>query len=268
VFDGGSAALVLDVCLNYSSITGDYFVVDRAREGAQALETTIAGFMDAVGASAQPRLAPFVCGALHDRENVPKPVAESIDGELSHRPQPLWTSPALADDPAYAAALHTLATHIAEAGLRAAADEAPPKAPDAPRPAPSASPEVVRRAADLVSQRTGRTHLLYLGVTGHSLSPAKAGAIGVLQVLASVAFTVAVGPVFTAGPYSYYAVFVPGGPVDKRQMIGGLFDLKRAELVRSRVAGGRGDPMKPEVLASREGVGVILRDLVLTTVRE
>ncbi len=59
-------------------------------------------------------------------------------------------------------------------------------------------------------------------------------------------------------------VFLPGGPVDNRQMAAGLFDLKQGQLVGSRVVGAGGDPMKPDVLAEREGLNLLLRELLLT----
>lgn len=275
--------LIVDVCLNYSPIaTGDYFVVGRARQGAAALEAAAAQFLEATDVRVKTKLIPFVCGALHDATSTPKRVADDIDADVSERPQPLWVDAELARDRDYVDALQTLATHVFRSSVSSAAAQAssttaataatPTTATTAGAPTTTAAtpdaiePELLRRASALVAQRSGRSSLIYIGVTGHSLSTAKATAFGAARVVAGVALSLAIGPVFTVSggmtTTSYYVVFVPGGPSDKRQMAAGLWDLREGVLVNSRVVGGGGDPMKPEVLASREAVVLLLRDLV------
>lgn len=262
--NAGGTLLVVDVCLNYSPLTeGDYFVIANARRGASALEAGTRQFLDAADVRTRSTLIPFVCGALHDPANAPKRVADEIDGAVSERAQPLWVAPELAADADYVNALQVLATHVFRRGV-AAYDIDKPPAPDA-RPDTAADDERARLAAATVLRKSGRASLLYVGVTGHSLSSGKAAATGVARVVAGVAMSLAVGPVFTAGGVQYGVVFVPGGPVDKRQMAAGLFDLEHGRLVRSRMVGGGGDPMKPEVLAERDGLNLLLRDLLLTS---
>ena len=77
--------------------------------------------------------------------------------------------------------------------------------------------------------------------------------------------SMAVGPIYVGSGTQVSMVFLPGGPVDNRQMAAGLFDLKQGQLLRSRVVGGGGDPMKPEVIAERDGLNLLLRDLLLTS---
>jgi hypothetical protein len=268
--------LIVDVCLNYSPMaTGDYFVVGRARQGAAALEAAAAQFLEATDVRVKTKLIPFVCGALHDAASTPKRVAEDIDTEVSERPQPLWVDSELARDREYVDALQTLATHAFRRSVSSAATQAAPDAATTSTataaaataaPADPTEPERLRRAAALVAQRSGRSSLIYIGVTGHSLSTAKAATFGAARVIAGVALSLAIGPVFAVSggltTTSYYVVFVPGGPADKRQMAAGLWDLREGVLVNSRVVGGGGDPMKPDVLASREAVVLLLRDLV------
>jgi len=262
--DAGGTLLVVDVCLNHSPLTeGDYFVIANARQGASALEVGTRQFLDAADVRTRSTLIPFVCGALHDPANAPKRVADAIDGAVSERVQPLWVAPELAADADYVNALQILATHVFNRSV-AAYDKDKPPAPDA-KPDTAVEDERARRAAATVARKSGRSSLLYVGVTGHSLSSGKAAAAGVARVVAGVAMSLAIGPVFSAGGTQYGVVFVPGGPVDKRQMAAGLFDLKQGQLLRSRVVGGGGDPMKPEVLAERDGLNLLLRDLLLTS---
>lgn len=258
--DAGGTLLVVDVCVNYSPLaSGDYFVVGNARQGASALQAATVQFLDAADVRSRTVLIPFVCGALHDGANAPKRVADEVNGAVAERTQPLWVAPEVAADADYVAALQTLATHVFRRSV-AAYDKDKPAAPEAN----ADDDERARRAAAVVAQRSGRSSLLYVGVTGHSLSSEKAVAAGVARVVAGMAISMAIGPVFTTGGMTYSVVFVPGGPVDKRQMAAGLYDLQRGQLVGSRVVGGGGDPMKPEVLAERNGLNLLLRDLLLT----
>jgi hypothetical protein len=263
--DAAGTLLLVDVCLNYSPLgTDDYFVIDKAREGARAIEAVTLQFLDAADVRARTTLIPFVCGAVHDPANAPKRVAEAADGPVSTRPQPVWVAAALQGDAEYLAALQTLATHVFKGSL--AAYDKDPKKPEGPAPATAADDaERVRQASMLVAQRTGRSALLYLGVTGHSLSSGKTASFAAARIVAGVTISLAIGPVFTIGGVSYGVIFIPGGPVDKRQMAAGLFDLRQAQLLRSRVVGAGGDPMKPEVLADRNALNLLLGDLLLTT---
>ncbi len=248
--------LVVDVCLNYSPVNvDDYFVLENARQGASALATTTARFFESTDIRVHDRLVPFVCGALHDSANAPKRVAERVDGDVSTRSQPLWVSNDVASDGEYVRALQVLATHAFESALNPSAQ---------PGPTPTFSADVVRDAATKVAQKSGRSSLIYIGATGHSLSSGKATAVGVARVVAGIAISVAIGPAFTAGGASYGVVFVPGGPVDKRQMVGALFDLQRGTLVQSKVVHAGGDPMKAETLTNREVLQLLLRDLAFT----
>ncbi|KAB2875743.1 MAG: hypothetical protein F9K36_04495 [Burkholderiaceae bacterium] len=265
--DAAGTLVVLDVCLNHSPLTaGDYFVVAEAKQGAGAMERVVRQFLDAADLRNRTTLIPFVCGALHDTANTPKRVADAIDAAVSERTQPLWVAPELAADVEYVNALQTLATHLFRRSVAAYAKDEPPP-PEAAGTDAAADNERARRAAAVVVQRSGRSSLLYVGVTGHSLSSGKATAAIVARAAAAMAMTAAIGPVFIAGGTSYYVVFVPGGPVDRRQMAAGLYDLNQGQLLKSRVVSGGGDPMKPEVLAERDGLNLLLRDLLLTTAR-
>lgn len=258
--DAAGTMLVVDVCLNYSPLgVDDYFVVANARQGADALVAATTKFFEASDVRIRTQLVPFVCGASHDAGNAPKRVADAVDAEVRVRPQPLWASPDMAADPEYAGALQLLATHVFQRSLVPAASS--PAGTAAADPAP----EAVRNAAALVAQRSGRSSLIYVGVTGHSLSSGKAATLGVVRVVAAVGLSVAIGPVFTAGGASYGVVFVPGGPADKRQMVAALFDLRQATLVRANVIHGGGDPMDAGVLSNRESVQLLLRDIAFST---
>jgi hypothetical protein len=260
--DAAGTVLVVDVCLNHSPLgTDDYFVISNARQGAAALTASTAQYFDASDVRIRTKLVPFVCGAVHDADNAPKRVAEAIDAEVSVRPQPLWVAPEISADAEYVQALQTLATTIFQGSLAQSTAAASASASANAGPSATEAPEAVRKAAAVVAQRSGRSSLIYVGVTGHSLSSGKATALGVARFAAALALSVAAGPVFTAGGTSYGVIFVPGGPVDKHQTVAALFDLQQATLVRSKVVHGGGDPMKPEVLSRRESVQLLLRDV-------
>lgn len=263
VADSGGTMLIVDVCLNHSPLgVDDYFVVSNARRGADALTLATTQFFAPSEVRIESKLVPFVCGALHDSGNAPKRVADAIDGDVSTRPQPLWVSPEIAADLEYVNALQVLSTFIFERALARINI-----AESAPGAEPGATPATVRDAAAVVARRSGRSSLLYVGATGHSLSSGKAAALGVARIAAGVALSVAVGPVFTAGGTSYGVIFVPGGPVDKRQLVAALFDLRSSAVVRSNVVRGGGDPMDPAVLSSRETMQLLLRDVAFNTAR-
>jgi hypothetical protein len=254
--------LVVDVCLNHSALgVDDYFVVSSSRQGADALLAVIAQFFEATDVQIRTKLVPFVCGAVHDPDNAPKRVADVIDGAVRVQPQPLWVAPEVAADAEYMHALQLLSSHVFQRSLADLASKSSAPAGNASQ----ASSSQLQDAAALVARRSGRSSLIYVGATGHSLSSGKAAALGVARVAAGIALSVAVGPVFTAGGATYGVVFVPGGPMDKRQVVAGLFDLQQAKLVRSNVIHGGGDPMKTEVLASRDSIQLLLRDVAFST---
>jgi hypothetical protein len=262
VAQAAGSLLVVDVCLNHSPLgVDDYFVVSNSRQGADALLGATAQFFEATDVQIRTRLIPFVCGALHDSDNAPKRVADVIDGAVRVQPQPLWVAPEVAADAEYVHALQLLSSHVFQRSLADVAGKSS-------APVGNVSEETslqLQGAAALVARRSGRSSLIYIGATGHSLSSGKAAALNVARVAAGIALSVAVGPVFTAGGTSYGVVFVPGGPVDKRQVVAGLFDLQQAKLLRSNVIHGGGDPMKIEVLASRTSVQLLLRDVAFST---
>lgn len=262
--DGGGVLVVLDVCLNYSPVvTGDYFVVANARQGANAIDRVVREFLDAADLRRRTVLIPFVCGALHEQPEALKRVAEEVDAPVSERTQPLWVTPDLVLDTEYMRALQTLATHVFRRSIAAFNKDKPPE-PQSSSSDNAADDDRARAAAAVVTRKSGHTSLLYVGVTGNSLSPQKAFAMGAARVVAGVALSMAIGPIYIAGATQYYAVFVPGGPVDRRQMAAGLVDLKQGVLVHSRVVGAGGDPMKPEVLAERNALNLLLREMLLT----
>lgn len=267
VADAGGILVMVDVCVNYSPLAGgDYFVVSNARQGASAMESVVRQFLDAADLRRRTLLVPFVCGALHDQPEAPKRVADDVDAPVSERAQPLWVASELASDADYVRALQALATHVSRRSV-AAYDKGKPPAPGSSSQDSAADDERARDAATVVAHKSGHTSLLYVGVTGNSLSSQKAFAIGAARVVAGVALSMAIGPVYTTGATQYHVVFVPGGAVDTRQMAAGLLDLKQGKLMQSRVVSAGGDPMKPEVLAGHDGLNLLLRDMLLSAAR-
>jgi len=224
VADAAGTAVIVDVCLNYSPLgSNDYFVINNAKQGAEALMPTITQYLDASNVRTPTKLIPFVCGALHDAANEPKRVAEAIDGDVTQRRQPLWVAPEISSDMEYLQALQTVSTYLFQRGLEKASVTEPPNSV----PPESPAPDDVRKAADVIVRKSGRSSLVYVGVMGHSLSSAKAATLGVVRVAAGVA-SIAVGPTFTVGGATYGVMVIPGGPIDKRQMVATLFDLQQA----------------------------------------
>lgn len=253
--------LMVDVCLSQSPLAStDYFLTAPSLAGATELTAGIERFLSASGIQLAERITPFVCGALHDADNKPKRVAESIDGTISEVPQPFWLSPDLRGDPSYVDALQALSTHLFESALARFSNTASPTL------SRTVSPDRATRAAGLVAQRTNIDTLMYVGVTGTSLSSAKTAAVRTLQVLGGVATSLAVGPIASSRGNQVYSVFVPGGPGDARQMVATTMNLRSGQVLFTSVVSAGGDPLKAEVIAHPTAISLLLRDLTFRTV--
>jgi hypothetical protein len=264
--DGNSGALLMvDVCLNQDLLgDDDYFVVREARVGAQALIDAGSRYLSASGVSVGAKLIPFVCGALHDSDNQPKRAAESVGGATTKTTQPFGVTDELARDPEYLGALQKLATHVFQSAITAKRDAV---ANNSASSAILLSPAEARSAATVVAGRTHHSSLIYIGVTGNSLSTGKATASGVARFTIGLAISLAVGPI-AVGDTSQALIFVPGGPADTRQMVAGLVDLRSGTLIQSNIVHGGGDPMKHEVLTQPDAIQLLLRDLVFTNAKQ
>ncbi len=257
-----SVLLVVDMCVNFSPLAGsDYFVIDPARQGAETMVTAVRQFLTLHGVSVGTALTPFVCGALHDAGNVPKKVAVAIDGELTERPQPLWSTATLAGDSAYRAALLEIATYSYQGALTEAASEAT-SAEAAPQR--FVDDDRAQRAMQLVRERSGHSTLVYVGVTGSSLSTEKASAFNVLRVVGGLALSMAIGPIAIGTGYAIQPIFVASPVRDSTQMAAALIDLRDTRVARTRVIHTNGDPLKADALVHPEGLGLLLRDITLT----
>lgn len=258
-----SVLLVVDLCVNFSPLAGsDYFVVDPARQSADAMVAGVRQYLALHGVKVGTAVTPFICGALHDEGNAPKKVATAIDGEIADRPQPLWWAPPVAADPAYGAALLDLATHSYQGALartEGVSTASPPKLfIDEGR---------ARRAMQVIRERSGHATLIYVGVTGSSLSAEKATAFNTLRFVGALALSVAVGPIAVGAGYGIQPVFVAGPVRDNTQMAAALVDLRETRVARTRVIHTNGDPLKAEALVHPEGLGLLLRDITLTSSR-
>lgn len=256
--DAAGTLLVTDVCIGFSPLaSADYFVVEPSRRGAEALQAAAAEFLAAADLRVRERRIPFVCGARHDRENQPKGVARDVDAEQRQARQPLWVAPEIEADGALVEALGVVATHAFETAVLAALQ------PPEPVP-PTFDATTVRTAAALVAARTGRSSLFYLGVTGTSISTEKAFVSFAGRLAASVALSLAIGPIASVNTattsYQWHVIYVPGGPVDRRQMVGAMVDLRDGRVVQSQVVHAGGDPMSPDVIASRDALALLLKD--------
>lgn len=254
----GSAGilLVVDVCLNYSPLNADdYFVVDNARRGAAAIATEASTFLEHTGAPVRTRLVPFVCGALHDAQNSPKRFAELIDGQVNLKTQPIWLDEEISRDAEYSQALQQVATQVFSTAVASGG------AGNA-----LVNREQLASASAIVSRKTGHSGLVYIGVTGNSLSPGKAAVSVGARAIASMALSLAIGPVFRTEGIEVYAVFAPRFPYDVRQMAGGFVDLDAGSVVRTKVVHDVGDPMKSEVLARKEALSLLLVDMAFSRI--
>lgn len=267
--EGASGALLMvDVCLNEDLLgDDDYFVVKEAKEGAQALMNAMARYLNATGLSVGTKLIPFVCGALHDPINEPKRVADSIGGAVAKTKQPFGITDELARDPEYLGALQKLATYIFQGAIVAKSDAAAIKS-KASVSLSFVSSDEASSAASIVAARTHRSSIIYIGVTGNSLSTGKAATLGIARFAVGLAISLAVGPIMTVGDTSYGLVVIPGGPADARQMVAGLVDLRSGVLIQSSIVHAGGDPIKPEILTRPDAIQLLLRDLVFTNAKQ
>ncbi len=246
--------LLVDVCLARSPIdSDDYFVLANAQEGAVALGKAVAAFLEPTPVALRGEPLVLVCGALLDAANPPQRVAAAIDEAVSTQPQPLWAPPALAADPELLRALQILSTDAFARGIESAKPGSPPAQPS------EQALQAAREAAAVVAHRTGRSGLLYVGVTGRSLSTGKALAFGIGRVAVGIATGMV--PLIAGGGYVYSVAVIPGGPVDQRIMTGAMVDLRDASITNGSTLSAGGDPMKPEVLAERPALARLLRQV-------
>lgn len=252
--------LVVDVCVAYTQLVGsDYFVVEPSRQNAESLVADVKQFLTVQGVKVDATLVPFVCGALHDAANVPKKVATAVDGDIADQAQPFWLAPPLVNDATYRAALLDLATYWYQGAL---AQSTPAGQ------APAAAPRFIddgraREAMRVVRERSGHDNLIYIGVTGSSLSTGGTAVVNTLRFVAGVAISVAIGPIYVGSGSAIGVVYVPGIHRDAFQMAAALVDLRSARVPSSRVVHATGDPLKPEVLGHRNALGLLLRELTL-----
>lgn len=253
-----SVLLVVDVCVNFSPLAGsDYFVVEPAQQGADAMVKAVHEYLAVHGVKVGTALTPFICGALHDAQNQPKRVATSIDKDVTARPQPLWVAPPVAADDAYRTALHELATWSYQGALARATEgqsgNPPPRWVDESR---------AQQAMRVVRERSGHSSLIYVGVTGNSHSAEKASAVNVLRFVSGVALSMAIGPIYV-GQSGMNVVFVPGGLSDSMQMAAALVDLRDSRVASTRIVHSNGDPIKAEALVHPDALGLLLREITL-----
>lgn len=255
-----SVLLVVDMCVNFSPLAGsDYFVVAPAQQSAETMTDAVQQFLALHGVKVGAALAPFICGALHDKGNAPKKVAAAIDGELSERPQPLWVATPVASDAPYRDALLDLATYAYQGAL--VRTEAAPAEAAAQR---FVNDDRAQQAMQVIRARSGHATLLYVGVTGSSMSTEKASAFNVLRVVGGLALSMAIGPIAISGGYGIQPVFVAGPVRDSTQMAAALIDLGELRIARTRVIHTNGDPLKADALVNPEGLGLLLREITLT----
>jgi hypothetical protein len=83
---------------------------------------------------------------------------------------------------------------------------------------------------------------------------------------ASIALSVAPGPIATIGGSKISVIFLPSWPADSRQMVAGVVDLRSGTVGQTSVVHATGDPLKPETLAGEQALQLLMRDLVFTNV--
>lgn len=249
--------LLTDVCLSRRPLAGDdYFLVEDSRRSAMDLQRGLDSFLERADVRIAVRAIPFVCGALHEPDNKPKLRASTIDAPTESARQPLWVEPQIQADALYAQALQVLTTHLFETSLAQFSETKRNAGIDA-----GTSGMSIAGAASIVAARTGTDSLIYVGVTGTSLSPARVAATRTVQVLAGVAISLAVGPIALSQGTQVGLVFVPGAPIDMRQMVGSTVDLRSGQILFSNVVRAGGDPLDASVIASPESIALLLREL-------
>lgn len=254
--------LLVDVCLNESPLIGDeYFVIANSKDAARVVLAAAEKYLGAIGFTNITGIVPFVCGAAHNTTGAPERVANLIDGDVLTLRQPFAVDETVAKDEEYLNALKTISTYIYQSALFRFSHA---KSNDQPEGAvsPVARGYIVDGAIDKIKERSLKTNLVYIGITGTSLSSGKAAALGIARFASGLVFSVAAGPLFSAGGTGYYLVYVPGGITDGSQIASGVLDLRTGKLTGANVISVLGDPMKSEIFIQKDAMRLLLRDVV------
>jgi hypothetical protein len=246
--DEAGILMFVDVCLKRDTVgDDDFFVIENSRQGAAAVLKAVTDYFNENGLIVREKIVPFVCGALHDSENPPKRIAETLAGRFEIKTQPFDVDPVLEQDIQYISALQHIATFAYQSALLRN----------------SADMEKVKAAAALIAARTHCSSLVYIGITGNSLSKGKLFAQGIGQF--SVGFATGIATGAASGGVMLYAF--PHGMKDAYQMTAGLLDMRSGALLKSNAVHGNGDPMNPEVISQRDAIDLLLREVVFSDIR-
>lgn len=259
--DGKGILLLIDVCLNESPIVGDdYFVISNSKDAARDVLSAVKKYISTVGVNNTASLIPFVCGASHRPSKIPERIAERIDGNIRLERKPFATDKILAADEAYLFALEYISTFLFESSLaRSQSNQSSYQLEQSVN-----DRHIFESSISTVATRSGKSRLLYIGITGTSLSTGKAVALGIARFATGLALSVAVGPLYKSGGNNYGVVFVPGGVTDGSQTVAALLDLKTGGIVKTNIIHSYGDPMKAETLSQGESMRLLLRDIAFS----
>ncbi|MCK5504855.1 MAG: hypothetical protein KAJ10_06815 [Thermodesulfovibrionia bacterium] len=268
--DEAGTLLVVDVCLKIDTVgDDDYFVIKNAKEGAQAFVNVASQYMLASGLTVVDELF-FVCGALHDNINTPKRIAKTVNGDVELIKQPFAIDNSLMQDAEYISALQDMATFAYQSAIlksisikesngssKKLYSSEKTEVTDSQDPSSTSklfiSPERVKAAFSVVAERSHRSSLVYIGITGNSRSSGKKLALGSASFLIGMSTGLATG-----------VSVVPFFPADANIMTAGLINLQSGTLIKSNLVQINGDPMNPEVLAQSYKAHLLLRDLIFS----
>ena len=253
--DKAGVLLMVDVCIKRDTVgDDDFFVIENSQLGAATVVKAVTDYFSEIGLTPREKIVPFICGALHDSENLPKKVADRLDGRVEEKIQPFAVDPALEQDSQYVAALQHIATHANQSALSGNNAELNAQL--------LADMEKTKTSAAVVAMHSDCSSLIYLGIFGNSLTKGKAFAQGVGQF--AVAFTTGMVTAMSTGGYGL--LIFPHAEKDGYQMTAALMDIGSGSILASNVVHGNGDPMNPEVISQRDPIHLLLREVVFSNI--
>jgi hypothetical protein len=262
LYRDGGVLLVADVCIQQDALgdAHDYFVITEAKAGAQALLDATREYLVNNGIQVSAELIPFVCGAIHDSNNMQFRVATHVNGDVSVGQQPFGVFDEIKDDPDYVNALSTASTYTFQyAMMPSAGSNADSNKSSSQPPTQLVSSKEFKTAIAQIALRTHASSLLFLSVAGTGTSSGKK----TMRVVGNSIIVGILPALVDAGPRTgYHAMPILGHPDGMLWMAGVLVDLKTGALIWSNGVSAYGNPIKPDVVANVKAVKLLLRDLI------
>jgi hypothetical protein len=246
----GGITIIADTCIMRDEIgeddSDDYFIIAESKELSKALLTASSNYLAGTGVQVKEIIIPFVCGAIHDKENSKKLVAGEANGDLEDVKQPFSINTEIKSDEEYTDALRTLSTYTAQYLSGATGSDY------------LVENYKIQKAIDIVGKRTNADNILFFNVSGTSLSSGKAFGQSVGRFFVGLGTAVATAGLGTG----YYVSYIPGGDRDAVYIGAATLDVKSSFISWSNSINLLEDPVDTDKISDDEVITQLLFDMV------